>query len=589
MRLAPLSLAPAEARLIPHPAGGHVLAAAQPLGAHPDHLLAWLERWATAAPERVFLAERPAPGGTGWRTVTFAEAHARVLRLAGGLRALGAGPERPLMILSGNSLTQGLLVLGAMAAGVPAAPISPAYSLMSRDHGKLRDVAGQLTPGAVYVEDGALFAAALGALDLSGVPVIARRAAPAGAHTPAELAQARPLLADIGPDTVAKILFTSGSTGRPKGVINTHRMLCANQQAIGQLWPFLDARPPVLVDWLPWSHTFGGNHNFNMMLRSGGTLYIDDGKPAPGRFAETLRNLAEVPSTLHFNVPRGYGLLIDALERDAALRDVFFSELDVLFYAGAALPQSLWERLEALSVAARGERVHMLSAWGSTETAPLATSVHFPIERAGVIGLPAPGTEIRMIPVDGGERMELRVRGPNVTPGYWRSPDLTARAFDEEGFFKMGDAGRLADPADPSAGIVFAGRTAENFKLMSGTWVLVSALRLDLIAACSPLVQDCVVAGHDREQLGVLVFPSPAHAAAPDYRDQLREKLAAFNTANPMNSRRIARALVLTAPPDIDAGEITDKGYLNQRAVLRQRADRVEQLFAGSDGVVVLT
>ncbi|MCB9763815.1 MAG: feruloyl-CoA synthase [Alphaproteobacteria bacterium] len=586
MRFAPLSLAPPDARYTPHPAGGGVLTTAQPLAPHADHLLILLERWAAEAPDRVFLAERPAPGQPGWRTVTFAEAHRQALRLAGGLRALGATAERPLMILSGNSLTQGLLILGAMAVGIPAAPISPAYSLLSRDHAKLKDVAAQLTPGAIYVEDGAPFARALAALGLD-VPVIARQNPPPGAHTPEALRQAEPLLADLGPDTIAKILFTSGSTGRPKGVINTQRMLCANQQAIAQLWPFLGERPPVLVDWLPWSHTFGGNHNFNMMLHNGGTLYIDAGKPAPGAFAETVRNLGEVPSTLHFNVPRGYGLLLDALEQDADLRRVFFQDLDVIFYAGAALPQNLWARLEALAIQARGQRIHMLSAWGSTETAPMATAVHFPIERAGVIGLPAPGTEIRMIPVD--DRLELRVRGPNVTPGYWRSPALTARAFDGEGFFKMGDAARFADPEDPSKGIVFAGRTAENFKLQSGTWVLVSALRLDLIAACAPWIQDCVIAGHDRNAVGILIFPSTDAIADPAAaRAGLRATLEAFNRENPMNSRRVARALLLEEPPDIDAGEITDKGYLNQRAILQRRAAQVARLYSDDGAVLAL-
>ena len=579
MNRAPLSLAPARAHLRPHPTGGHVLTSAHPLPTPVDHLLLLLQRWAEQAPDRVFLAERPTLGAPDWRTVSFGASMDQVPRLAGGLRALGVSAERPLMLLSGNSIAQGLLLLAAMAAEAPASPVSPAYSLMSRDHAKLRDVAAQLTPGAIYVEDPAPFAAALDALALD-VPVIARRRVGRATHGLDELLGAAPFMGRPGPDMVAKILFTSGSTGRPKGVINTQRMLCSNQQAIATVWPFLAERPPVIVDWLPWSHTFGGNHNFHLVLHNGGTLYIDGGKPAPGRFDETVRNLAEVASTLHFNVPRGYGLLVDALEADDRLRDRFFSELDVLFYAAAALPQNLWDRLEALSLAARGERVHMLSAWGSTETAPMATTVHFPIDQAGVLGLPAPGTEIRLVPTDD-DRLELRVRGPNVTPGYWRSPELTAAAFDDDGFFEMGDAGRLADPHDPAAGIVFAGRTAENFKLTSGTWVLVGSLRVDLVAACAPLVQDCVIAGHDRESLGLLVFPTPAGQAAG--REALRAKLQAFNADNPMNSRRIARALLLDTPPDIDAGEITDKGYLNQRAVLANRAEAVATLFGDGD------
>ena len=432
--------------------------------------------------------------------------------------------------------------------------------------------------------------------------------------------------AAIGPDTLAKILFTSGSTGTPKGVVNTQRMLCSNQQAIAQVWPFLEERPPVIVDWLPWSHTFGGNHNFNMMLRNGGTLYIDAGKPAPGAIEITARNLREVPSTIHFNVPRGYDMLVPHLGSDATLRATFFRDLDVLFYAAASLPPHLWETLERLSIAATGRRVAMLSAWGSTETAPSATQVHFPIDRPGVIGLPGPGTEIKLAPA--GAKLELRVRGPNVTPGYWRRPEGSARtaatgdgrtggqpaesaatgdrlsggpaseAFDEEGFLRTGDAGKLADPRDPSRGLLFDGRLAEDFKLTSGTWVHVGELRTAAIAAGAPVIQDAVVTGHDQPDVGLLVFPNPAgcrslcHDAPPDatlveligrpeVRRRLRAGLAAHNAMNPASSRRISRVLLLDEPPSIDAGEITDKGYVNQRAVLARRAALVERLHAG--------
>ncbi|HUI19186.1 MAG TPA: AMP-binding protein, partial [Alphaproteobacteria bacterium] len=403
--------------------------------------------------------------------------------------------------------------------------------------------------------------------------------------------------AEVGPDSVAKILFTSGSTGRPKGVINTQRMLASNQQAIAQLWPFLEERPPVLVDWLPWNHTFGGNHNFNMVVRNGGTLYIDGGKPAPGLIETTVRNLSEVPATIHFNVPRGYDMLVPYLERDAELRRTFFRELDVIFYAAAALPQHLWDRLERLAIEATGRRVVMLAAWGSTETAPEATAVHFLIEHPGVIGLPAPGIEIKLAPVSG--KLELRVRGPNLTPGYWRRPELTAELFDEEGFLKMGDAGKLADPADPAKGILFDGRLAENFKLMSGSWVQVGELRTELITATAPVAQDIVITGHDRETVGLLVFANPAGCrglcrdAAHDtpletlvgrseVRERLAQGLAAHNAVNPGSSRRIAAALLMAEPPSIDAGEITDKGYINQRAVLERRAALVERLYRES-------
>ncbi len=447
--------------------------------------------------------------------------------------------------------------------------------------------------------------------------------------------------AAVGPDTLAKILFTSGSTGTPKGVVNTQRMLCSNQQAIAQAWPFLEERPPVIVDWLPWSHTFGGNHNFNLVLRNGGTLYVDAGRPAPGAIEITARNLREVPSTIHFDVPRGYDMLLPYLESDAALRATFFRDLDVLFYAAASLPQHLWEALERLSIAATGSRVTMLSAWGSTETAPTATQVHFPIERAGVIGLPSPGTEIKLAPA--GAKLELRVRGPNVTPGYWRRPErpatsaatgdgrsrgrsansaatgdgrsrgrpanraatgdewsrgLPGEVFDEEGFLKTGDAGKLADPRDPSRGLLFDGRLAEDFKLTSGTWVHVGELRTAAITAAAPVAQDVVVTGHDRPAVCLLVFPHPAGCRSlcrdappdaplgelirrPEVRRRVRDGLAAHNAENPASSRRISRALLLDEPPSIDAGEITDKGYVNQRAVLTRRADLVERLHAG--------
>ncbi|HKU98568.1 MAG TPA: AMP-binding protein, partial [Vineibacter sp.] len=410
--------------------------------------------------------------------------------------------------------------------------------------------------------------------------------------------------AALSPDTIAKILFTSGSTGLPKGVINTQRMMCSNQQALAQTYRFLGRdRPPVLVDWLPWNHTFAGNHDFNMLLFHGGTYVIDDGKPAPGLIERTIANLRAVAPTIYFNVPRGFDMVIPYLERDAALRDHVFSQLDMILYAGAALPQNLWERLEALSVAATGRRTMMVSAWGSTETAPCATAVHWRIDSAGIIGLPVPGTDILLTPNAG--KMELRVRGPNVTPGYWRNPQKTHEAFDAEGFYCIGDAGRLHDAADPAKGIVFDGRVAEDFKLSSGTWVHVGALRVAAIAAAAPVIQDCVVTGQDRSDIGLLIFPNPAGCAAlcpeagagapladligsPAVRDRIQSGLAAHNRAHVGSSTRIARALVLAMPPGIDANEITDKGYINQRAVLEHRAAAVARLHAETPGPEVI-
>ena len=601
------------------PDGTILLRSRLSLGEYPRCLGDLLEHHARTRGSQVFLGERSGDPERGpWTTLSWAEAHTRVRGLAQALLDLQSGEPRPLLLLSGNSIAHALLSLAAMHVGIPAAPVSEAYSLMSRDFAKLRAIVDRVEPGAVFVERVEPFARALANLpELAGVPIISRdRSAPSGLglrlHELDELATHSPgaavdqAFAALGPDSVAKILFTSGSTGEPKGVINTQRMLCSNQAALARLWPFLgeDAaagEPPELCDWLPWNHTFGANFNFNMVLMHGGTLWIDGGKPAPGRFAPTLANLRERRPTLYFNVPRGFELLIPELEAEPAFAAQFFSRLRLLFYAGAALPQNLWRRLEALSLRARGERVLMVSAWGSTETAPCATAVHWPIERAGVIGNPMPGTELKL--VENGDKLELRVRGPNVTPGYWRDPQRSAAAFDEEGFYLIGDAGRLADPQRPERGVVFDGRVAEDFKLSSGTWVHVGKLRLEAIAACEPLVSDCVLAGHDRGELGLLLFPNlaacrrlaglpePVDAAqvvaAEPVRAAIARALAEHNRANPGTSTRFGRALLLVEAPAIDAGEITDKGYLNQRAVLDRRAGEVERLFASHKSVIL--
>jgi feruloyl-CoA synthase len=394
--------------------------------------------------------------------------------------------------------------------------------------------------------------------------------------------------AAIRPDTVAKILFTSGSTGAPKGVINTQRMLCSNQQSWAQAWPFLEDAPPVLCEWLPWNHTFGGNATFNIVLRNGGTLYIDGGKPTPELIATTARNLREISPTLYFNVPRGYDLLLPLLESDEALRRSFFATLDAMFYAGAALPQNLYDRLRALMPPERTGRTLMLSGWGATETAPLATIVHFPIDRPANIGNPAPGIELKLLP--SGSKLEVRVRGPNVTPGYYRDADLTRAAFDEEGFYKIGDAMRLCDPGDPAKGLVFDGRVAEDFKLQSGTWVHAGAVRVRLIAACNSLVQDAVITGHDRTEIGALIWLNAASAHSlgeTEVFSRLQAALASLHADAAGSSMAPRRLLVLEHPPSIDAGEITDKGYINQRAVLERRASHVDRLHTGGPGVIV--
>ncbi len=609
-----LAFAPARVRVVERPDGGRLVTCPTPLAPCEPAVTRWLARWASEAPDRPFLLERDARGALV--TATYAEVHARVVAAARGLLALGAGPERPLVLLSGNSIWHAVLSLAAQHVGVPAVPVSVAYSLLSRDHAKLRRIVELVDPAAVFVEDAAPFAPALAAVDLRRATVIAARSIPDGSvpdgavpdgavSVDALLARApgpevEAAHAAVGPDTIAKILFTSGSTGEPKGVINTHRMLTSNQQQIAQCWPFLEDRPPVLVDWLPWNHTFGGNHNFFMVLRNGGTLLINQGKPVPALVEQTIENLRALPPTLYFDVPRGFDVLLPHLERDDALRERFFSRLGLVFYAGAALPQSLWDRMEAVSLRARSTPIPMVSAWGSTETSPLVTSVHFPIPRAGVIGLPAPGCEIKMVP--NGGKLEMRVRGPNVTPGYWRQPALTAAAFDEEGFYKIGDAGRFEDPDAPEKGIVFDGRVTESFKLTTGTWVHVGTLRVEVVAACAPVVQDAVITGHDRDEVGMLVVPSlegcrdvaglgpdaplEALVAHPEVRRRIAEGMASHARAGG-SSQRVTRALVLLEPPSIDAGEITDKGYLNQRAMIERRAADVAALYAGEDPRVI--
>jgi len=567
-----LRMAPAEVRVEKRADGCMILRSPDPLKPHERSVTLWLRQWSDRAPERVFLAER---SGEGWRRIGYRETYGLVRRIGQALLDRGLDGGKPVAILSDNSIDHALLSLGAMHVGIPVAPVSPAYSLMSKDFGKLKYIFELVKPGLVWTADPAKFKGALEAVGAKATPLEPLIDTNPGSTLERESAK-------VVSDTVAKILFTSGSTGLPKGVVNTHGMLCSNQEQMAQCWPFVEDRPPVVVDWLPWNHTFGGNHNFNMVLRNGGTLYIDGGKPVPGLIDVTARNLAEISPTMYFNVPRGFELLLPFLERDAALRDSFFRELDVLFYAAAALPQNLWDRLQKL---AGGRKVAMLSAWGSTETSPLATSVHFPLERPGVIGLPVPGCELKLVPNAG--KLEVRVRGPNVTPGYFKQPELTKAAFDEEGFYRISDAVKLADPDFPAKGIVFDGRVAEDFKLTTGTWVNAGAVRVKLIAAADPLIQDAVITGHDRSELGALVFLSAAakDLALDEVRKKLREAMKKLASEGG-SSTQPKRLLVMSEPPSIDANEITDKGYLNQRAVLERRAALVEKLYAGDEDVV---
>lgn len=611
----PLRLAPARAEWDARPDGGGVLRSPLTLDEPEIQVGRWLRRWATERPDATFLAERSDPTvlDSEWVRLSYAEARARVDALSSFLLERGVSPERPLAILSDNSIASALLQLAAAQVGVPAAPISPAYSLMTRDLARVKHCLEVLTPGAVFADDGELFGPTLETLD-AAVPRLFSRRSPRGSaagresfdvNALAKGATSAPVeaaFASTGPDSIAKLLFTSGSTGLPKAVINTQRMLCTNQRQIQQLWPFLDELTPVLLDWLPWSHTFGGNHNFYLVLANGGSLFIDGGKPAPHLLPRTLQNLREVSPNLYFNVPRGFGMLLPALEADDALARAFFAELRLIFYAGAALPQDLWERLEALSLKHRGEKVPMVSAWGSTETAPMCTAVHFPIDRAGVIGLPAPGVQVKFVP--NGGKQELRLKGPNVTPGYFRDEAQTAEAFDEEGFYKIGDAGVLADPADPSKGIVFDGRVAEDFKLSTGAWVNVGRLRVEAIAASDGVLADAVVCGHDTDGIGLLGIPAwpriddlsglgddadPADKLNhPAVRATLHAALTDYNAGHGASSERVQRVLLLATPLSIDAGEITDKGYVNQRAVREQRPGEVERLLEGGAGCLAI-
>ncbi len=600
--------APPGVDVIESAEGELLLRSRQPLKLYERCLGEYFQHWAHTAPARPFLMERGPDGD--WRGVTYREALDRVRRIGTWLLGRGLSAERPVLVLSENSVEHGLLSLACMHVGIPIAPISPAYSLLSRDFGKLKKIVEALQPGVIFVGAQSRFAAALSVLrGLHDATVVTRDPSPTDGAVSfdaltdkVDLAAVGNAFAAISPDTIAKFLFTSGSTDEPKAVINTQRMLCSNQQAILQLWPFLED-PPVLVDWLPWHHTFGGNHNFNLTLCNGGTLYIDSGRPMPGAFATTLGNLREIAPTVVFNVPRAYDLLASALRADGALRERFFSRVRLLFYAAAGLPQHVWDALKALAHETLGREVPMVSSWGLTETAPAATSCHYRAERAGVVGLPIPGCELKLVPV--GQKLEARVRGPNVTPGYWKRPALTAESFDEDGFFRTGDAMRFVDRSRPERGLFFDGRLGENFKLSTGTWVHVGGLRLRAVAALSALAQDVVVTGHDRDEVGLLIFPNldacrslchVSHDAAPAdvlehpaVRATVAAGLVALARSGSGSSTHAARALLMAEPPSIDADEITDKGYINQRAVLARRAAYVERLYGSPrDPAVVL-
>ena len=575
--------------------GAFVLRSPEPLKPHVRRIGDWLEQWARETPDAPAFAEPAGTDGTGrttWTVLSWRALRERVGRIAQGLLDLNLPADKPVVVLSDNSLDHLVLMLAAMHVGRASCTVSSGYCrLAGTDYSRIHGILHTLQPGLVYASDAAVYAPALEEAPIEAVAVFSHGAGTvpgalafeqlaAAAETPA----VQQAFEAVTPDTHAKYLLTSGSTGTPKVVINTHRMLTANQEMIGQTLRFLAHEKPVLLDWLPWSHTFGGNHNIHMVMRWGGTMYIDDGRPLPQAIGRTVVNLRTVQPTIYFNVPKGYEMLLPALEGDAALARRFFEKLRMVFYAGAGMPEATWRRVEAVAATVRSEPVWFTTSWGSTETAPAITFANWYLERPGVIGLPMPGAEVKFIP--NGGKLEMRVRGPNIFPGYRNNPQATKDAFDEEGYYRIGDAGYLLDENDASSGIVFNGRVAEDFKLTSGTWVSVGTLRLKLVNALAPLVQDVAITGHDRGEIGALVFLTDAARALPraDVAAAVRNVLRELKAEGGGSSMVPTRARLMPDAPSMAAGELTDKGYLNQRLTLQRRAADVDALYANPPG-----
>lgn len=545
----------------------------------PRSLPELLAEQAVSFPLRPWLAQRK-PGEEIWQTITYADAKHIIDSLTQGL--LNLRLKRPVLaVLSGNTIEHALIAMAAMQAHITVVPLSPAYASGGGDFAKLRTLIAMAEPGIIFVQHRAPHAQALAALELD-VPIVS-------ADPPAELEdgiafaslaataitpQVAASVSSIMPDTVAKLMFTSGSTGSPKAVVHTQRVLCQNIAMLDLCNPRpVDDTPIVLLDWLPWSHVMGGNAVFNGVLAEAGTLYIDSGRPAPGLFNETVRNLLSIAPTRFVNVPVGFAMLADALERDAQLAGNFFRNLISLGYAGARLPDDICNRLEAIAVRETGCRIAFVTGYGSTEMGPAGTNVYWPTDQVGLIGLPAPGVTMKLCPIDG-DRYEIRLKSPGMFAGYHGHPDQTTAALDEDGFYRTGDAARYVDPADVNKGFAFAGRIAEDFKLLSGTFIRVSELRLDILQAC-PALADLVIAAPDMPWLGLLAWLKPGRK-----REDLVAQLTLHNQRNTQSSRAIRRLLVLETPPSVAAGEITDKGYVNQRGVLARRAANVSRLYA---------
>ena len=589
------------------PDGSLILRPRAELGQYPARVTDELVRWAAIAPERTFVARRGHDGE--WIKVSYAETLRRVQRVAAGLVTRDLSQDRPIAILSGNSIEHLLLALAATWAGIPYCPVSPAYAQAASDMQKLSSVFELLTPGLVAAFDTCAFERALEIVAPADVEIVGDAPTVADRNVTSLTAlETSPSLqveakhAGVGPESIVKFLLTSGSTGEPKAVITTQRMLCSNARMQLEALPFLALEPPVMLDWLPWNHTFGGSHNVGLALFNGGSLYIDDGKPTPAGFSQTVANLREIAPTVYFNVPKGFEMLSHHLAMDAQLRRTFFSRLRAYFFAGAGLSQHTWDALDAVSMQERGVNVPMLSGLGATETGPSVTFTTPRTQRAGVIGLPAAGNVVKLAPV--ADKLELRVRSPSVTPGYWRRPELTAAAFDDEGFYRLGDAVRMIDANDPTRGLVFDGRIAEDFKLASGTWVSVGPLRTSLTAAFAPLIQDVVIAGLNKDFLTALLIPdlracasalhlddTPTHSQLHTHQSMLellRERLRNHAAGQRGSSTRVERVVLLSSPPSLDRGEITDKGSINQRAVLGNRASDVLAMYDEEPPAVVI-
>ena len=585
----PQMLAPRQTLRTDLGGGAFELRCPDPLGPYARCVGEWLERWAKETPDAPAVAEPATAGsGDGWRRLSWGALRRQVGAVAQALLDMRLPSGKPIVVLSDNALDHLVLMLAGMHVGRAVCTVSSGYCRLAQgDFSRIHGILRALDPALVYAADVSTYGPAL--VD-AGIDAVAVFSQGAGQHADAldfaalqaavETPAVMQAYAAITPDTHAKYLLTSGSTGQPKVVINTHRMLCANQQMLAQTLRFIDAEKPVLLDWLPWSHTFGGNHNLHIVMRAGGTLYIDDGRPLPGAIDKTLAHLREVQPTVYFNVPRGYEMMLPALEADVDLARRFFERLRMVFYAGAGMPLSTWQRLEAVAARVRSEPVWFTTSWGATETAPAVTFPNWQLDRPGVIGLPMPGVSLKFVPNAG--KLEMRVKGDNVFPGYRNNEAATREAFDEDGYYRIGDAGYLQDADDPLQGVVFNGRVAEDFKLTSGTWVSVGMLRVKVVSALAPYAQDVVITGHDRSEIGALVFLTESGRALPpgQMAGHVRDALRALKSEGGGSSQSPARALLLADGPSAAAGEITDKGYVNQRLVLSRRDSDVQALYA---------